>query len=474
MVATVKRTRVPVPGEDGNFPLYNTLKLFAPEFGEEMYAKYGESWSTRTIGGPMVILSNKADRERFLIKEDNLVSTFSTDTFNKILGTDSLSLLQGDEHKNLRRALKPLFEPVTVANKLQAVNKAFDDTIIRYKVQEGVQVRAYEDLIKWFTGQTMQFIIFGEQMSDEDVQMFVEYGWNLSYGLQDPFGFNLPFTKFGRAMKAKKQVQDIVVELLKTRGSRDGSSLIDLMIKATDVNGNELSLKTIQDNVVLFLIASMGTTSEALARSIHNLTLHPEALVQLREEVDSIDLDSCSASDFTNLEYLDGVIKESLRLDPVVPALARKALEDIDIGEDYFIPKGALIMINNNQKFQYDERFAHMKGEMAQDKFAPQRWSEAKALEKGAIYPFGMGARICIGLHYAELEMRLFLANFVKKFEWEMVDPNEEWIIGPFKYPKKGMPMKVTPRLPRAKRSLVNSVARARVISSCGLNYIRL
>eukprot|EP01024_Parvocaulis_polyphysoides_P018939 TRINITY_DN18456_c0_g1_i2.p3 TRINITY_DN18456_c0_g1~~TRINITY_DN18456_c0_g1_i2.p3 ORF type:complete len:127 (+),score=10.75 TRINITY_DN18456_c0_g1_i2:41-382(+) len=87
-----------------------------------------------------------------------------------------------------------------------------------------------------------------------------------------------------------------------------------------------------------------------------------------------------------------------------------------------------------------------MIGEMAPEKYYPCRWLDPVAKQKGTFYPYGMGARTCLGLHLAQLEMKLFLANVVYRYEWEMVNNSNNWTTDAIKKPKDGLPLRFRPR----------------------------
>jgi cytochrome P450 len=110
------------------------------------------------------------------------------------------------------------------------------------------------------------------------------------------------------------------------------------------------------------------------------------------------------------LPYTGMVIKETLRLYPPIPEVARQALADVPLGE-YVIPAGTIVIVPVFV-LHHDPRWFRNP-----DSFLPERFAkDAKALPKGAYLPFGGGPRVCIGNAFAQLEATLLLATLAQRY----------------------------------------------------------
>ena len=178
----------------------------------------------------------------------------------------------------------------------------------------------------------------------------------------------------------------------------DHEDILSLLIQARHENGEPMSDEELRDELVTLLVAGHETTATSLAWSIERLVRHPEMLERLRDEV--------AAGDD---EYLDAVCKETLRLRPVLPIVARVLKEDVEIG-GYNLPAGATVapcihLIHRRPDIYPEPR-----------RFRPERFLEQPAGTYTWI-PFGGGVRRCLGATFALFEMRQVLSSIVAQVE---------------------------------------------------------
>ncbi|XP_034648509.1 25-hydroxyvitamin D-1 alpha hydroxylase, mitochondrial [Trachemys scripta elegans] len=175
-----------------------------------------------------------------------------------------------------------------------------------------------------------------------------------------------------------------------------------------------LSMKSIYGNVTELLLAGVDTISSTLSWSLYELSRHPRVQVALHEEITGVMKGGAvpSAADVAQMPLLKAVVKEALRLYPVIPGNARVISDrDIQVGE-YLIPRKTLITLCHYATSR-DARFFP-----EPDSFKPERWLQKDASHHPyASIPFGVGKRSCIGRRIAELEVHLALARILMHFE---------------------------------------------------------
>ncbi|KAJ4252506.1 hypothetical protein NW762_011107 [Fusarium torreyae] len=199
--------------------------------------------------------------------------------------------------------------------------------------------------------------------------------------------------------------------------------VLSLLIKS-----NNFSDEALKDQLLTFLAAGHETTASAMTWACYLLTKHPEIQTKLREEVrdalpeilddDQVDL----AGILEQLPYLNGIMHETLRLYPTVPMTMRQAVRDTRIGEQ-FIPEGTDIIVS----IWYINRSPDIWGPDAAE-FRPERWitDDGKPNQNGGassnynFLTFLHGPRSCIGQGFAKAEMRCLLATMVRSFEWTL------------------------------------------------------
>ncbi|CAJ1049522.1 cytochrome P450 27C1 [Xyrichtys novacula] len=176
----------------------------------------------------------------------------------------------------------------------------------------------------------------------------------------------------------------------------------------------EMTLEEIYANVTEMLLAGVDTTSFTLSWATYLLARNPEVQEQIFTEVTKTLGPGvvATADDVSRLPLIRGLVKETLRLFPVLPGNGRITQDDLVVG-GYFIPKGTQLALCHFYTSMDDENFPD-----ATD-FRPDRWIRKDSTDRvdnfGSI-PFGYGIRSCIGRRIAELEMHLALTRLIQKF----------------------------------------------------------
>ncbi|KAM3939828.1 cytochrome P450 4V2-like [Leptodactylus fuscus] len=191
-------------------------------------------------------------------------------------------------------------------------------------------------------------------------------------------------------------------------------AFLDMLLKATDEEGNTLSHKDIREEVDTFMFEGHDTTAAALNWSVFLLGSYPEIQEKVHKELDETFGQSdrpVAMDDMKKLRYLEAVIKESLRLYPSVPFFARTTTEDCTI-RGYTIPKGVDAMIMPFALHRDPEYFPEP------EEFRPERFLPENASGRNpyAYIPFSAGLRNCIGQRFALMELKVVLSAILRKF----------------------------------------------------------
>ena len=140
------------------------------------------------------------------------------------------------------------------------------------------------------------------------------------------------------------------------------------------------------------------------------------------------------------LELTEMAFKEALRLIPPVPSTPRRALKDFEYG-GYRIPAGTSVGVSPAYTHMMEEHWPEP------DKFDPMRFSPEVARErhKYAWVPFGGGAHMCLGLHFAYMQVKILLAQLLQRYRIEAAEGyNPEWQDWPIPQPKDGLKVRFT------------------------------
>ena len=142
-----------------------------------------------------------------------------------------------------------------------------------------------------------------------------------------------PRSPWGRFRQRVREADVAIYEEIRARradpAAAERGDVMSLLLQARDEDGEPLSDRELRDELVTLLVAGHETTATSLAWTLERITRHPEVLARLEDDPDG--------------EYLDAVIKESLRLRPVVPAVARKLTEPVELG-GHLLPAGVFVV----------------------------------------------------------------------------------------------------------------------------------
>jgi cytochrome P450 family 135 len=215
--------------------------------------------------------------------------------------------------------------------------------------------------------------------------------------LRRRFGRFSPFARFERARDELDEF--LFEEIAARRSAADGAErddVLSLLLRTTPDDGSPMSDQELRDELVTVIAAGHETTATALAWALERLLRAPRVLARLRE--------SLAADDET---YLEAVVKETLRIRPVLTDVARRLTEPVEIGR-YTVPAGALVMVAivaiHHRQDLYPEPF----------EFRPERFLEGQG-DGYAWIPFGGGVRRCIGATFAQYEMSVVLRTILER-----------------------------------------------------------
>ncbi|KAL6004854.1 hypothetical protein ACLOJK_005410 [Asimina triloba] len=173
-------------------------------------------------------------------------------------------------------------------------------------------------------------------------------------------------------------------------------------------------------------MGATDTASTTIEWAMTKLMQHPEIMRKLQEELDEVVGTNgiVEESHLPKLQYLRAVIKETLRMFPIIPFLLPRTPSEPCIVDGYMIPKGSRVMVN--------AWAIHRDPEVWEDplEFRPERFISASDNYKkfqlnGSDFryiPFGAGRRVCVGIPMAERMLIYSLASLVHSFEWRLPD----------------------------------------------------
>ena len=166
----------------------------------------------------------------------------------------------------------------------------------------------------------------------------------------------------------------------------------------------------------IFIFAGYETTSTALSFLMYHLATHPDIQQKLQEEIDVTFPNKAPPTydAVTQMEYLDMVLNESLRLFPVAGRIERMCKKDVEVN-GVFIPKGTVVMVPS---FTLHRDSAYWP---EPEEFRPERFSKKNkdSINPYVYLPFGTGPRNCIGMRFAIMNMKLAVIRVLQNFSFK-------------------------------------------------------
>jgi cytochrome P450 len=427
-----------IPGDEGWPVIGRTLNILADPKGEveRMADKYGLVYRTRVLGETGLSLLGPEANEFVLSDQTRLFS--STHGWGVLLGRlfpRGLLLLDFDEHRLHRRTLSVAFKAEAMKSYLVALDAGIAAQVARWRSQPGPMLfyPAAKQLTFDLAATSFLGLDTADQM-DDFKRAFSEMVAASLAVIRKPW----PGSKMARGLRARAHVVAYFTDEVSRRRGVGGEDLFSQLCRATDENGALLSTQEIIDHMVFLMVAAHDTLTSSLTTLVYLLAANPHWQAALRDEVTSLGLSPWQPLPYEKLPAMtrtEMAFKEAMRLRPPVPAVARRAVRDFAFG-GYAIPAGTLIGIN----LLYTHHMAEHWPEPA--RFDPTRFTDMGQRDRHryAYVPFGGGAHMCLGLHFAYMQAKCFARHFLQNLTMSL-EPGYQpsWQMWPIPKPRDGL-----------------------------------
>ncbi|MDQ8046955.1 MAG: cytochrome P450 [Patulibacter sp.] len=408
-------TRIPGPRAPRAWQAFGFFTRSAPYFAKQQ-AKHGDVFEVHIADEkPWVVLSHPD-----LVKQvfTGSPAVFHAGKANSILlpllGDSSVLLLDGAEHMRQRKLLLPAFHGQRMTAYGDLMREVAEREVAQWPLGEPMELAPRMQDV---TLEVIMRAVFGMRDGDE-----LEHVSALLRHLLDEIMRPSTFLrlaihgphKYRELPRSKRQIAPSDAALFEViRARRDADDLADrddilsLLLQARDEDGNPMTDQELRDELMTLLVAGHETTATSLSWAVERLIRNPPVLARLKAELEE-------GKD----EYLDAVIKETLRMRPVLPVVVRDLQEEVEIG-GHVLPAGTRVACSITN--------VHRNPEVYPDPhvFRPERFIE-KPAGTYTFIPFGGGIRRCLGASFALFEMKQVLPAIVQQLELKAVDPSPE------------------------------------------------
>jgi cytochrome P450 family 135 len=318
-----------------------------------------------------------------------------------VTGRSSILLLDGAPHMRMRKLMLPPFHGEAIEHYAELIEQIANREIDRWRPGDVVRTRSLAQAV------TLEVIIRAVFGITDPAR--VGELRRLLPRMSSPSPFLLLFQKdlgppspWGRFLRVRERVDALLYEEIHRRrrapDTEAPGDILDLLLSARDEDGNPLTDPELRDELITILLAGHETTATSIGWAFERLLRTPAALERLTAEVRTGD----------GGDYLEAVIKETLRVRPVVTEVFRAPTTRTELGGYLFEPGtqlAASIML-----VQYDPALYPPDPEA----FRPERFLDG-APEPYTWIPFGGGVRRCLGAAFASLEMKVVIRAIVSR-----------------------------------------------------------
>jgi cytochrome P450 len=329
-----------------------------------------------------------------------------------VTGPTSVLLLDGDRHLRMRKLMLPPFHGEAIAHFSGLIEQITNRELDGWRVGDTIQTRTVAQAI------TMEVIIRAA-FGITDPGRIAELRRVLPR-LSSPNPLLLlvqrdlgPRSPWGRFLRERDHVDRLLYEeIARRRADSDGETrgdILGLLLSARDEDGRPLTDRELRDELITILLAGHETTATSIGWAFERLLRTPSALERLTAEIDAAEAD----------DYLEAVIRETLRVRPVVTEVFRAPTERTELGGYVFEPGSQLaaaIML-----VQHDPELYPPDPEV----FRPERFLVG-APEPYTWIPFGGGVRRCLGAAFAQLEMKVVISAILARARLRAPAPRSE------------------------------------------------
>ncbi|HEY7952700.1 MAG TPA: cytochrome P450 [Solirubrobacteraceae bacterium] len=383
------------------------------------HARYGDLFTVRFtgFGTGVYVVDPEAIRELFTGDQSDLRAGEANSFMEPVLGPHSVLVLDGPEHLRQRKLLLPPFQGSRVGAFREVIREVAEREIAGWQAGQELVLR---ERMRALTFEVICRAVFGVTRPERVERLRVTLGavidsspiFMIAPAIRADLGPLSPGGRFARRLRAADELlYEEIEERRREPDLEERSDVLSLLLRARDEEGQAMSNAELRDELFTMLGAGHETTATGLAFAFELLLRNPRVLGRLREEIAAEEDDA----------YLDAVVKETLRLRPIIDAAERTLTKPRTVA-GWELPAG--------MKVYPGIALVHLREDLYPQphEFRPERFSEDGA-ESYSWLPFGGGIRRCIGAALAQAEMAEVLRIAVPAVELALLREQPEPVV---------------------------------------------
>ncbi len=416
---------------------------------EELHKKYGDVVRLNINQYPAVVVFDP-EYNRQILRDPSAFYAYDLDlipvNFPKSgpvkRMTMGMPLMNGTRHDDHRSALLPYFHKKFITRYHDACIEITEKKISTWKTGNTVDMRTeMEQLAMWLA--TVPVLGLDPEKEGEAIGRQLERTMKILF---NPFSlllpYDLPGLPFHELMKHASGMEHVVRKVIASKRAEglNGEDILSVMLQLREQDPERLSEDELIGHTTTMFRGGYNPNGMALYWTIFLLSQHPEALSKALGEIHGMMGDGTPTQEqVEKMPYLEGAIKEAMRLFPAGAWTARVAMQDFELAS-HALPKGTWIVMSPYITHRLPEIFPEPY------KFKPERWLAAhhSAYE---FMPFSAGPRYCIGTSLGMMQLKITLSILLRKFSFTLSPGTKVDCVGLNSIrPKNGLPMIINER----------------------------
>ena len=389
--------------------------------------RFGEMYSLKLPGSPLTVMMSgpKAHQKFFRLSDDDVdmreVYKLMTPIFGKGMAYDAEPEIMREQlaffHDALREARLRTYAAGFVEEAEDYFGKWGDEGIVDlYEVGN--------ELTIYTSSRSLLGRSFRQHLSDEFRQLYYDMEGGLN--LLAFFAPHLPVPAFRKRDKARARLGELITGIVKERRAKGLSDedFLQTLMDAAYKDGRRLTEDEMTGLLTAIMFAGHHTSGVTFAWTGVLLHQNPQWLAVMREEQDKIlgDRTDLTLDDLRAMNRLETAVKETLRLYPPIIMMMRRVLKGFEHG-GYWVPEQSMIMTSPAMAHRIPEVFKDP-NRFDPDRFGPER-DEDKRNPMGWI-SFGGGRHRCMGIVFAQLQLRAIWSHLLRNFDFELLESKYE------------------------------------------------
>ena len=433
------RTSKPIP-RAGRFEwLIRAIRMRheALALTERMYERFGPVVATSFgLMQSVNLFGPDANKLVMLDREGNLSAKGAWDLIMGRIFSNGLLLMDGDEHRYHRRILQQAFTLPALESYVEQMSPRIADDIADWH-QRGPGFRAHP-AFKTLTLNLAASVFLGVELGPLTQRLNRAFEDTVAASMSI-VRLRLPGLEFRRGLLGREWMIGFFRGLLPRKRASSGTDMLSRLCHAQSEDGRAFSDEEIVDHMIFLMMAAHDTTTSTLTSMVYELGRRPEWQERLREESRALRVPQLGFDQMDAVPALGWVMQETLRRYPPLSTVPRLSVREFDF-QGYRIPARALIVV-------YPIHTHHMKEWWTDPyRFDPERFSDARAEHRRhshSYVPFSGGAHTCIGLRFAELQIKSILHQLLLRYRWSVPDGYQMPVQqAPISKPRDGLPMR--------------------------------